>query len=48
LEQQRVQIFSCGLCLEFFDLKEQLKVGAISNMLETIEAMTEADKIIQP
>lgn len=48
LEQQGVQIFSCGLCLEFFDLKEQLKVGAISNMLETIEAMTEADKIIQP
>jgi selenium metabolism protein YedF len=48
LEQQGVQIFSCGLCLEFFDLKEQLKVGAVSNMLETIEAMTEADKIIQP
>jgi selenium metabolism protein YedF len=48
LEQQGVKIFSCGLCLEFFDLKEQLAVGAVSNMLETIEAMNEADKIIQP
>jgi len=48
LEQQGVQIFSCGLCLEFFDLKEQLAVGAVSNMFETIEAMNEADKIIQP
>lgn len=48
LEQQGVKICSCGLCLEFFDLKEQLAVGNISNMLETIEAMTESDKIIQP
>lgn len=48
LEQQGVEIASCGLCLEFFDLKEQLAVGVVSNMLETIEAMNEADKIIQP
>lgn len=48
LEQQGVKIASCGLCLEFFELKEQLKVGEVSNMLDIIEALTAAGKIVQP
>lgn len=48
LEQQGVKLASCGLCLEFFDLKEQLKVGEVSNMLDIIESMTAAGKIVQP
>ncbi|MDY0211960.1 MAG: sulfurtransferase-like selenium metabolism protein YedF [Desulfuromonadaceae bacterium] len=48
LERQGVELASCGLCLEFFDLKEQLKVGEVSNMLDIIETMTAAGKIVQP
>ena len=43
-----VTINSCGLCLEFFELTDKLKVGQVSNMLETVEAMQQADHIIQP
>lgn len=43
-----VTIGSCGLCLEFFGLKEQLQIGQISNMLETVEALQQATRIIQP
>lgn len=38
----------CGLCLEFYELKDQLKVGQVSNMLDTVEAMQQAGSIIQP
>ncbi len=48
LEQQGVQIASCGLCLEFFNLKDKLKVGIVSNMLEILETMRAAHKVIQP
>lgn len=43
-----VNICSCGLCLEFFELQDKLHIGQISNMLETVEAMQQAGRIIQP
>jgi selenium metabolism protein YedF len=43
-----VDIATCGLCLDFFDLKEQLAVGRVGNMLETIEAMNGAARVIRP
>lgn len=43
-----VTICSCGLCLEFFSLQQHLQIGQISNMLETVEAMQQAGRIIQP
>ena len=48
LEESGVTINVCGLCLEFYELKDQLKVGQVSNMLDTVEAMQQADIIIQP
>ncbi len=48
LADNGVTICSCGLCLEFFNLQDQLKVGQVSNMLETVEAMQQAGRIIQP
>lgn len=48
LADNGVTICSCGLCLEFFNIQDQLKVGQISNMLETVEAMQQARHIIQP
>lgn len=48
LADNGVTICSCGLCLDFFDLQDQLKVGQVSNMLETVETMQQAERIIQP
>lgn len=45
---QGVDIAACGLCLEFFHLKDKLAVGRVSNMLETATALTQAGRVIRP
>jgi selenium metabolism protein YedF len=47
LANRGVDIASCGLCLEFFNVKETLAVGRISNMLELINALEGAGNIIR-
>ena len=47
LANRGVDIASCGLCLEFFNVKETLAVGRISNMLELVNALEGAGKIIR-
>lgn len=41
-------IASCGLCLDFFGLKDQLQIGRATNMLDTIEQMGQATRVIRP
>lgn len=41
-----VEIISCGTCLDYFGLKEKLKVGIIGNMYSIIEKMHDSGKII--
>lgn len=48
LESQGVDIVSCGTCLDFFHLKEELKVGSVTNMYDIVERMEKACKIIKP
>ncbi len=48
LEAQGVEVVSCGTCLEFFGLKEELKVGTITNMYDIVERQEQAAKIIKP
>jgi selenium metabolism protein YedF len=48
LESQGVEVLSCGTCLSFFGLTEQLAVGSITNMYEIIQSQLEAGTIIQP
>ena len=43
-----IEIASCGLCLEYYKLKERLQVGRITNMLEIAEAQLNAGRIIRP
>jgi selenium metabolism protein YedF len=47
LANRGVDIASCGLCLEFFNVKETLAVGRISNMLELINSLEGAGNIIR-
>ena len=43
-----VDIASCGLCLEYYHLKDRLKVGRVTNMLEIAEAQMQAGQLIKP
>jgi selenium metabolism protein YedF len=43
-----VGILSCGTCLDFYGLKEKLRVGIVSNMYDIARSLLEADTIIRP
>jgi selenium metabolism protein YedF len=43
-----VEILSCGTCLDFYGLKEKLRVGIVSNMYDIAQSLLEADTIIRP
>jgi hypothetical protein len=43
-----VEILSCETCLDFYGLKERVKVGAISNTYEIVQSLLEADRLIRP
>jgi selenium metabolism protein YedF len=42
-----VQILACGTCLDYFGLKDKLKVGEISNAYTISESLLEAGKVIR-
>ena len=46
LADQGARILLCGTCVGYFDLKDQVAVGEISNMHDITEAMLAAGKVI--
>lgn len=48
LEEQGVELLLCGTCVEFFDLKQQLAAGTISNMHAISEILSSANHVIYP
>jgi selenium metabolism protein YedF len=48
LSEKGIEILSCGTCLDFYRLKEKLKVGKISNMYDIVQSLLEADHVIRP
>lgn len=48
LEEQGVEILTCGTCLNYYGLAEKLEVGSVTNMYAIVEKMAGADKIIRP
>ncbi len=44
LQKQDVNIFSCGTCLDFYGLSEQLAVGRVTNMYEIADILTSSSK----
>lgn len=46
LEQSGTKIYSCGTCLNYYDLAQQLKVGEIGNMYDVVESLTQTTKTI--
>lgn len=48
LETRGVTILVCGTCADFFNIKDQVAVGTISNMPTILESLTSACKVITP
>ncbi|WP_129599838.1 sulfurtransferase-like selenium metabolism protein YedF [Anaerophilus nitritogenes] len=42
LEQEGVEILSCGTCLDYFHLKDKLKVGSVTNMYTILDTLHSA------
>lgn len=47
LEQQGVEIISCGTCLDYLQLKTLLAVGSVGNMYSIVELMNGAENAYQ-
>ena len=47
LEEKGFDILICGTCLDYFKIREKVDAGKISNALEIMECMTEAEKVIK-
>ncbi len=48
MEEQGVEILTCGTCLNYYGLSDKLQVGSVTNMYTIVEKMAGADKIIKP
>ncbi len=48
LEDRGVELLSCGTCLDFYHLKEKLRVGKITNMFEIVSSLSESTAVLKP
>lgn len=48
LEEQGVEILVCGTCANFFNIKDDIAAGVISNMYDIAGAMSKAGRIVMP
>jgi selenium metabolism protein YedF len=48
LNNKGVQILVCGTCLNYFNLKDKLAAGIVSNMYDIAGTLSRAGRIVQP
>ncbi|MCE5212214.1 MAG: sulfurtransferase-like selenium metabolism protein YedF [Deltaproteobacteria bacterium] len=48
LEMAGVEILVCGTCLNYFEVKDKLGVGVVSNMYDIAATMSRAGRLIYP
>ncbi|MGX7024259.1 sulfurtransferase-like selenium metabolism protein YedF [Vagococcus hydrophili] len=48
MKEQGVAFYSCGACLNYYELTEKLAVGEVTNMYRIVEMMQSAVKIVKP
>ena len=46
LQEAGVEVLSCGTCLDYYGLKDNLKVGNVTNMYTIVELMNNSSKTI--
>lgn len=47
MSKKGIAISSCGTCLDFYNLKDKLKLGEISNMYFIVEKINDSTKVIK-
>lgn len=47
LQDKGVEIMSCGTCLDFYDLKDKLIIGTVTNMYTIVERLNNASNTIK-
>ena len=47
MEAQGVEVLTCGTCLNFYGLQDQLAVGSVTNMYTIVEKLMQAEKVIK-
>lgn len=47
LKGMGTEIFSCGLCLDFYGIKDKLQAGSTTNMLTIAECLMNASQVIK-
>ncbi|HQN71706.1 MAG TPA: sulfurtransferase-like selenium metabolism protein YedF, partial [Smithella sp.] len=48
MNSEGVQILVCGTCLNYFEIKDKLAVGIVSNMYDIVETMSSAGRLLAP
>ena len=48
LEEQGVEIMTCGTCLDYYGIKDKLAVGSVTNMYSIAETLQGAMSVIRP
>lgn len=48
LESCGVRILSCGTCLDYYQLKDSLEVGTVTNMYEIVTSLAASDRVLKP
>ncbi|MBN2402968.1 MAG: sulfurtransferase-like selenium metabolism protein YedF [Spirochaetes bacterium] len=48
LEARGVKILVCGTCANFFNIKEKVAAGIVSNMYDIADTLSRAGRIVQP
>lgn len=46
LEEKGVTVLSCGTCLDYYDLKDKLQAGSVSNMYDIVETLKSVSNTI--
>jgi selenium metabolism protein YedF len=46
LEEEGVEILSCGACLDYYGIKDKLRVGRVTNMYETVDTLLTSGKVV--
>lgn len=48
LQEQGVEIFACGTCLDYYKLTSAMKIGQISNMYDIMSSVNNAARVASP
>lgn len=46
LNDKKVQILSCGACLNYYNLQDKIKLGNTTNMFEIVSILNDFEKVI--